>query len=304
MKDRLAKQQPSIQNIARKILVVLFLVRSFSYAQNEWPLERWTEVCGTINGQKLGTFVAGVPPNPNLLYRAAVSRSGSTSFFRLQSPSDTSAQLTIPDENPLFGDLNSDGWLDVVTVKSSSNGNDTLCVFWGRAKGLELTNPLLIPNENRYDALRGKFIGDINNDGRADLILGAESYPNLQSKGKVYIFLHPVASERPDMTFVGDSIGYFLGAACLVGDLNNDGIMDLVIKGSNQAGPTQTRYDYVRIYWGKSKAKLDLELGTELRGYNLSNPGLGCFDANGDGTDDLLWTNRDAGSDWIYVHYG
>ena len=31
--------------------------------------------------------------------------------------------------------------------------------------------------------------------------------------------------------------------------------------------------------------------------------GLSSFDANADGIDDLLWTNRDS-LDWVYVHYG
>lgn len=289
----------------RLLLILSCIVPLSAHSQNEWTLQKWTEVKGTVGGEKLGTFVSSVPQNSNLPFKVAVSKSGSTSFFRLQTSADTVAVLSIAGESPLFGDLNNDGFLDVVVIKSV-NDYDTVYVYWGTATGLDTLSPLKIPSENRFDVLRPSCVGDINNDGKPDLILTAGGFPGGLQKGKIYVYLNPVNSISPSTTTVGDSVFTGLGVTSVIADLNNDGLNDLVVRGWNQSGPQASRYDYVNVYWGTGLNVVNLTLGLQLRGFNLNSRGLACFDVNGDRIPDLLWTNRDSASvpNQVFIHFG
>lgn len=263
-------------------------------------LQPWLEVFGTVNGQQLGKFVTGITPSANLPYKAAVSKVGSTGIYRLNTPTDTSAQQVFFGENLLTGDLNNDGFKDVVVSKTVNN-YDTVYIYWGTASGIDSLNPLRIPGENQFDGLKPSAIGDINNDGFTDLLLTAGAYPGLLARGKIYIFFGPVQSSIPNAVALGDSSHFGFGLKAAIGDLNNDGLNDLVVKGSKQGA--NPRYDYMDIYWGVGIDTLSLILGLQMRTFNLNSSGLSCFDVNGDGRADLLWTARDS-LDRVYVHFG
>ncbi|MBA4312151.1 MAG: hypothetical protein C0417_05935 [Chlorobiaceae bacterium] len=280
----------------KRLLLITFLITAPCYTQV--TLQTWTEVYGTVNGQRLGQFVLGIKPTSNLPYRAAVSKNGSTSFFRLQTPTDTSAQLILQGENPLVGDLNNDGYQDVVG-RTTVSVWDTVLLYWGTPTGIDTLNPLVIHSENQYDELMPACIGDINNDGKSDLILSAVGYPGGFTKGKVYIYINPVISNVPDTVILGDSTGYGLGTNCVIGDLNQDGFNDLAVRGYKV-----DNFNYVNIYYGSEVGRVNLELHNKLQSpYATAGSGLACFDVNGDEIADLLWTNGNSGN-WVYVHYG
>jgi hypothetical protein len=283
---------------------VSFLVTVFalliSFASAQVTLQPWTEVFGTVNGQQLGKYVNRISPSANLPYKAAASKVGSTGIYRLNSPTDTSTQRVFFGENLLTGDLNNDGHTDVVVTKSL-NGWDTVSVYWGTATGIDTLNPLKIPGDAQGVNFGASCIADVNNDGHPDLICCEPNYG--LDQGKVSVHLGPNITSTPSAFIIGDSIRSGLGGVARVGDLNNDGFNDLIIRGWNQAGPSASRYDYINIYWGTGIDTLNLSLGMQLRGASLVSTGLACFDANGDGIEDLLWTNQDS-LDWIYVHLG
>lgn len=283
------------------IFFYLCIFAQTGLAQNQPTLKPWVEVPGKTNGDQLGKYVLGITPTANLPYRLAVSKNGSTSFFRLQNLADTTAQLTLGGENPLIGDINNDGKQDVV-VRKSINGYDTVYVYWGTTTGVDTLSPLKIPGENQFDDLRPALISDINNDGLLDLILSAYQFSAL--KGKVYIFLNPVTSKTPSATFVGDSLSPLLGVTVAIGDINQDGLKDLLIRGNSQRGSQSDFYDYVNVYWGRVGTNpLNLSFGLQLKSKYVNSAGLACFDVNGDGKPDLVWTARDT-SNWVYVNYG
>ena len=285
----------------KKHIIVLAIATLFPLTLSaQFVLQPWVQVFGTVDGQQLGKYVTGIVPSANLPYRAAVSMNGRTSFFRLRDSTDILPQLTLPAEGPIFGDLNSDGHTDIVVTKTV-NGWDTVLVYWGTAAGIDTVNPLRIPGDAQNDNFHAACIADVNNDGHLDLVNAEPNYAIDQ--GKVSIHLGPNILSTPSAFIVGDSIRSGLGGAACVGDLNNDGFNDLIIRGWNQAGPSASRYDYVNIYWGVGADTLNVNLGMQLRGYSLVSSGLACFDVNGDGIADLLWTNRDS-LDWVYVHYG
>jgi hypothetical protein len=271
-------------------------------------LEEWTEVFGTVDDQQLGRSMLGLTPSLNLPYRAAISRGvsanpqneGATGFYILQDSADTEPQLTLRGEYPLAGDLNGDGWTDIV-LNTWVNGFDTVVVNRGTAAGVDTSATLEIPGEEQWSDFRPHVIGDLNNDGHLDLINGALDYAI--SAGKLYFHLGPALSETPDATLVGDSASYHLGTAVKVGDLNADGLNDIVVRGYYARYPVSEWYDYIRIYWGVGSDTLDLTPDVEMRGHWYASNGLECFDVNGDSIDDLLWTNLDS-ADFISVHYG
>lgn len=87
------------------------------------------------------------------------------------------------------------------------------------------------PGENWFNG-PSAATGDLNGDGTPDLALGAEL------SGKVYLFFHhPVGEELStdaDVILLGDdpatgSISSYLGAGVAIGDVNGDGLDDLVV---------------------------------------------------------------------------
>ena len=289
----------------RKRIIALTIASLFpiTLTTAQFVLQPWVQVFGTVDGQQLGKYVTGITPSANLPYRAAVSMNGSTSFFRLRDSTDILPQLTLPAEGPIFGDLNNDGYTDVV-MTTTVNGWGTVLVYWGSAAGIDTLNPLRIPGEHQNDFFGARCVGDINSDGRTDLIITGPAFVSGSNRGKIYVFLNPITSTLPQASIVGDSIESGLGVNCAVADLNNDGFQDLAARGIYHHGPQSARYDYINIYWGIGIDTVNLTLGMQLRGYNLNSSALACFDANGDGIADLLWTNRDGQGDWVYIHYG
>ncbi len=288
-----------------RILAFGTLLSTLLYsASAQVTLQPWTEVFGTVNGQQLGKYVTGITPSANLPYKAAVSKVASTGIYRIDSPTDTSAQQIYLGENVLTGDLNNDGYKDVVMSKTVNN-YDTVFIYWGSASGIDTLTPLKIPGENQYDGLKPGCVGDVNNDGLIDLILTAPSYPALLSVGKVYFFFGPIGAATPSATLQGDSTFAGLGIVVQVGDLNDDGLKDLIIRGKNQQGPPgPQRYDYFNIYSGVGADTLNLTLSTQMRTSSIPVFGLAVFDANGDGHDDLIWAIQDSQATRINVHYG
>jgi hypothetical protein len=287
-----------------ELMLAAFVLLVPAKTQAQVALRPWTQVPGTVAGQKLGAEVMGIAPTNNLPYKASISSFGNTGLYTLQTQTDTGAREVFFGSNMLTGDLNNDGCIDIVVRRGGTSSTvDTVAVYWGTPTGIDTLNSLRILGENPGDAFQPACIGDVNNDGKVDLIVSAADFPHPFGRGKVYIYLNPLTTRPPDTTMLGDTTDSGLGISCSVGDLNGDGFKDLVIRGWNQLGPTQQRYDYINIYWGIGTDTLNLILGRQFRGYNLNSRALACFDANGDGIADLLWTNRDS-LDWIYVHYG
>ena len=289
-----------------RITAVLGLSLTLLVAEgsSQVTLQPWTEVEGTTNGQQLGKNVTGIVSTTNFPFRAAVSRNGITGVYSLQSPTDTMVQMTFLGENLLTGDLNGDTFTDVVVTKTV-DGWDTVYVYWGTESSIDTANPLRIPGENRLDLFAARCIGDANNDGFLDLIVSAPYFPPSppQELGKLYVFLGPNLSDTADLVVLGDTTTYHLGTRIHIGDLNDDSFNDLVAQGyvTFPSGD----FKYTRIYWGETDT-LTFEDPTELIGLSDALGGISVFDSNGDGIDDLLWTNRNAAnlSDQVWIHFG
>lgn len=292
-------------NRLNKIVFVLCLVLpSAMHSQNEWVLQPWLQVIGRL-GQGLGSNVASIKPRPNLPYKAMITDVRGVGFYSLQNQNDSLPKKMFSGYNAVSGDLNGDGYTDLVFSRYI-NGYDTVFVFWGNSTGIDTLNPLIIPNEHQYDGLSVGCIGDVDNDGKLDLVLLAPGYS--RNRGKVYVFLGPNITSIPNATILGESEFARLGIRCALGDLNGDGLNELVIRGNDnrQNVPSQNLKDYVNIYYCGRAGQLDLRLGAKLVGYRETTTGMAVFDVNGDGLADVLWTSGDPKTGYavIYVHLG
>lgn len=300
-------------------IFLVILLPSFLFAQNPKAvrLNPWVEVPG-VDSMQTGAYVIGIKPSTNLPYRAAISgwrknsyEYDSTRFYGLNSATDTVPGLILSGGHPIIGDFNNDGSQDIAIVKQSG-GYDTVYIYWGTSTGIDTLNPLKISGVDKNDNIVPMCVGDINNDGRQDLILTAAAFANL--RGKIYIFLNPITKSTADYTVVGDSVvsyyWWYLGVNCAIADLNDDGYNDLIVRGERGESSGDTvHYDYVNIYWGTGKdSPPDFAHPSQIRSYyplgGSLNWGLACFDVNGDGIPDLIWSTLDSADQWISIHFG
>lgn len=293
------------------IISIAFVQQIFA---RQVVLQPWTEVYGTVQGQGLGNCVLGITPSANLPYRAAITHGGYTSFYRLQTPTDTAAMFTIYGVNPHIGDLNGDGWKDLVlsvpdTNFSSGNVVDTVYIYWGTPTGLDTSHPTKLLGSNDYSiGVSPGFgthmcIGNLIDDSIADLVVCEPLYGNAQ--GRVYIYEGGSNfSSVPSLVLTGDSADYSLGWDCAIGDINNDGHNDLMVGGVFEYGVFSTRFNYVDVWLGGTTFDTNRYLRT--RGISSIWMALACFDVNGDGIPDLLWTTTDSygAQPIVRVHYG
>lgn len=294
----------------KKIILycLLFTVHCSLFSQNPVLLQPWVEVFGTVSGSSLGRIVSGILPSSiTFPYKAGINTGSVTGLVVLQNNLDTGFKRTINGRKPLVGDLNADGWQDVVitirTLDGNSHFHDTVYIYFGTNNGIDTINVFKIPCEEPNKSFTALCIGDVSNDNVNDLVIAAEDFSSY--KGKVYVFRGPNITTSTKDTIVGDSILYRLGANVVIGDINSDGFNDLVVRGwYNPPISSQFWYDYINIYLGEQDT-INFTNKIQLKGFGLVTRGLACFDVNGDGISDLLWTNRDStNAELIDVHYG
>jgi hypothetical protein len=155
--------------------------------------------------------------------------------------------------------------------------------------------------------------GDVNGDGYADVIVGAElNDAGGSNAGRAYVYYGgPGADAVADLTVTGEAADDFFGLSVSgAGDVNGDGYADVIVGawGNDAAGSEAGR---AFVYYGGpgADAVADLTVTGEAASdfFGLSVSGAG--DVNGDGYADVIVgaTGNDAGgpdAGSAYVYYG
>jgi Bacterial Ig domain/FG-GAP repeat/Bacterial cadherin-like domain len=235
------------------------------------------------------------------------------------------------------GDINGDGIADMVisTKPGAFGGEGAIYVIFGRPGGfpdkidltvLNGTDGFKIQVTENISNLNGMHIGyagDRNGDGIDDLVISSEFFN--RKKGAAFIIFgrrSPFPStltvtisngvmHEPGDSFTHDNIGGHLGIdAAAIGDVNNDGIIDLAI-GAPRAGTYNDRIRAGRAYiiysnpaFSASGGVLlpDILAGRADRGFMFEggrsneaagNRVAGAGDFNADGFDDIIVATQD-----------
>jgi|694.fasta_scaffold21102_3 hypothetical protein len=186
------------------------------------------------------------------------------------------------------GDVNGDGYSDVILGARIYGSGGAAAVFHGGAVGTSTTSSLA-----RFGAATNAVLGtavanagDVNGDGYADALFGAPgAFGGAASSGQAYLHCGSATglSFLPSVTLQNGVAGSAFGSSVAsAGDLNGDGYADVVV-GAPLDG-TGTAYVYMGGPGGLSAVPLQTLTGGSLFGSSVAPAG----DVNTDGFGDLL----------------
>jgi hypothetical protein len=242
------------------------------------------------------------------------------------------------------GDVNGDGKQDLVfgVQGSGPDGNKQWCgeidIFLGgnplpAIVELQTYSPdVRIYGKDTDDRLGALVaVGDVNGDGVDDIVAAApygDGRGNLRSDcGEVYVIFGrsnfpseiDLSMTNPDVVIFGPDSNDHCGRLC-VGDLNNDGIKDVVISiylsagyGNSRTGSGEAHV----IFGGSFPSEIDLATGASDVVFYGADPGdnfgrtIAIGDYNGDHINDVAWSaplahgpSNATGQGEIYLMYG
>lgn len=217
------------------------------------------------------------------------------------------------------GDVNNDGYDDVIigTFASNGTGLGSAYVFHGSSAGLSASPSWSITSAQTADKFGSSVsaAGDVNGDGYDDVIVGAYGFDNGQTdEGRAYVY-HGSASglnTSPNWTVESNQASAQFGISVSnAGDVNADGYSDVMV-GANLYDNGQTDEGSAFIYPGSAAGLSTSPFWTGESnsasaqfGFSVASAG----DVNNDGLMDVIvgapnYTNGQANEGGTYAYYG
>jgi hypothetical protein len=203
------------------------------------------------------------------------------------------------------GDVNGDGYADAIVGAYGYDGSrGRAYVFYGGAV-MNGSADVIVTGALPGDQLGVSVAsaGDVNGDGYADAIVGANGYNSYQ--GRAYIYYGGAAMDNnADVTVTGEAtsnhFGYRLSSA---GDVNGDGYADAIVGAFNYNGGWGRAYLY---YGGANMNEIADVTITGGAGAALGVSVASAGDVNGDGYADAIVGAHGHGSSMgkAYIYHG
>ena len=214
------------------------------------------------------------------------------------------------------GDVNGDGYSDIVALGKVGLSNIALYLFLGSPSGFSLAPGFPVTTLPYGDNVTVSAAGDVNGDGHADIVMGWPA----ATAGTVRVFLGTSTGFDIAHPFVDfQNYAYYYGLVVgTAGDVNGDGYDDVIV-GSPQsgdqialcAGNLNSLAGRVDVFYGSASGLSSTRRWTIWGCNNVGTGGeMGAAaatagDVNGDGYDDIVIGSTGAGTGGrIAVLYG
>jgi hypothetical protein len=269
---------------------------------------------GDVNGDGLTDFIIGIPFSDSANVNAGkvqlvLGNSDAIDTVPASTMTGTYQYENLGWKITEAGDLNGDGFGDIVSSEVSINSRGKISVYDGSPNGFG-TTPIFTQEGSADNEYLGREIdkgGDINGDGYGDFMVSAPGYKNSggEAVGAVIIYYGQSGLDVDELrtdTLIGSATSKLGNEISLCGDVNGDGYSDIIVRKDSTA--TYTEYVY-QLFPGKkagvSKAYSwqTVKHNIDFSIYTFHKSGL-AGDVNGDGYSDVYFTEA-AFSDGVHT---
>lgn len=221
-------------------------IPDFSFVENYTQDLLVAQTCGDINGDGYSDFTISDSYNWADEYGRVFVFYGGDTLSNI--PDETFKSDSIADffgkNATIKGDINGDGYNDLIITATENETNAKMYIKLGSAKGIVANRTDTI---NVSYGTKIKILGDVNNDGYDDFFVNHEYYKNkLYLGSKVFDSTNYIYFDAYDwkLNFGSDFGG--------IGDINNDGYDDFAINIQNYTNESGDVVGRVNFYLGGS----------------------------------------------------